>query len=159
MFTPGAQTFPYGTHAAVVEVEMDTGQVNLLQLVVVDDCGNVIHPMVVEGQVHGSVMQGIGEALLECVVYDDDGQLLTANMMSYLIPNATQPMPLTTRRLVHPAPSNPLGAKGTGETGCIGVPPAILNAVHDALRPHGVLSLSFPLTAPRVWQAIQSAGR
>ena len=159
MFTPGAQTFPYGTHAAVVEVDMDTGQVNLLQLVVVDDCGNVIHPMVVEGQVHGSVMQGIGEALLECVVYDDDGQLLTANMMSYLIPNATQPMPLTTRRLVHPAPSNPLGAKGTGETGCIGVPPAILNAVHDALRPHGVLSLSFPLTAPRVWQAIQSAGR
>ncbi|HLF44757.1 MAG TPA: xanthine dehydrogenase family protein molybdopterin-binding subunit [Acidimicrobiia bacterium] len=159
MFTPGAQTFPYGTHAAVVEVELETGQVSLLQLVVVDDCGNVIHPMVVEGQVHGSVMQGIGEALLECVVYDDDGQLLSANMTTYLIPSATQPMPLTTRRLVHPAPSNPLGAKGTGETGCIGVPPAILNAVHDALRPLGVRSLNFPLNAPRVWQAIQDARR
>jgi carbon-monoxide dehydrogenase large subunit len=159
MFTPGAQTFPYGAHAAVIEVELDTGQVNLLQLVVVDDCGNVIHPMVVEGQVHGSVMQGIGEALLECVVYDDDGQLLSANLMTYLIPSATQPMPLTTRRLVHPAPSNPLGAKGTGETGCIGVPAAILNAVHDALRPHGVHSLSFPLNAPAVWQAIRSAER
>ena len=157
MFTPGAQTFPYGTHVAVVEVELETGQVDLLQLVVVDDCGNVINPMVVDGQVHGSVMQGIGEALLECVIYDGDGQLLTANLMSYLIPSATQPMPLTTRRLVHPAPSNPLGAKGTGETGCIGVPGAILNAVHDALRPHGVQSLSFPLNAPRVWQAIQSA--
>jgi aerobic carbon-monoxide dehydrogenase large subunit len=159
MFTPGAQTFPYGTHVAVTEVELETGQVNLIDLVVVDDCGNVINPMVVEGQVHGSVMQGIGEALLEAVVYDADGQLLTANLMGYLIPSATQPMPLTTRRLVHPAPSNPLGAKGCGEAGCIGVPAAILNAVHDALRPYGVDSLSFPLTAANVWQAIRSAVR
>ena len=157
MFTPGAQTFPYGTHVAVTEVELETGQVNLLELVIVDDCGNVINPMVVEGQVHGSVMQGIGEALLECVVYDEDGQLLTANLMGYLIPSAAQPMPLKTRRLVHPAPSNPLGAKGTGEAGCIGVPGAILNAVHDALRPYGVESVSFPLTASRVWQALQRA--
>lgn len=157
MFTPGAQTFPYGTHVAVVSVDLETGHVDLLELVVVDDCGNVINPMVVEGQVHGSVMQGIGEALLECIVYDDEGQLLSANLMTYLIPSATQPMPLTTRRLVHPAPSNPLGAKGTGETGCIGVPAAILNAVHDALRPYGVNSVDFPLNAPRVWEAIQAA--
>jgi carbon-monoxide dehydrogenase large subunit len=157
MFVPGAQTFPYGTHAAVVAVDLETGQVDLLQLVVVDDCGTVINPMVVEGQIHGSVMQGIGEGLLESVVYDDDGQLLSANLMTYLIPAATQAMPLTTRRLVHPAPSNPLGAKGTGETGCIGVPGAILNAVHDALRPLGVRSLDFPLTASRVWQAIRAA--
>jgi carbon-monoxide dehydrogenase large subunit len=157
MFTPGAQTFPYGTHVAVAEVDMETGEVELLQLVVVDDCGNVINPMVVEGQVHGSVMQGIGEALLERVVYDDDGQLLSGSLMTYLVPSATQPMPLTTRRLVHPAPSNPLGAKGTGETGCIGVPGAILNAVHDALRPLGVRSLGFPLTPSRVWEAIRAA--
>jgi carbon-monoxide dehydrogenase large subunit len=157
MFTPGAQTFPYGTHAAVVSIDTETGQAELLQLVVVDDCGTVINPMVVEGQVHGSVMQGIGEAMLESVVYDDDGQLLTANLMTYLIPTATQAMPLTTRRLVHPAPSNPLGAKGTGETGCIGVPGAILNAVHDALRPLGVRSVDFPLTPARVWEAIRVA--
>ncbi|HEX6220946.1 MAG TPA: xanthine dehydrogenase family protein molybdopterin-binding subunit [Acidimicrobiia bacterium] len=157
MFIPGAQTFPYGAHVAVVEVELETGHVNLVSLVVVDDCGTVLNPMVVEGQVHGSVMQGIGEALLEGVIYDDEGQLLTANLVTYLIPSATQAMPLRTHRLVHPAPSNPLGAKGTGETGCIGVPGAILNAVHDALRPIGVRSLDFPLTAPRVWQAIQSA--
>ncbi|HSM45381.1 MAG TPA: xanthine dehydrogenase family protein molybdopterin-binding subunit, partial [Acidimicrobiia bacterium] len=85
------------------------------------------------------------------------GQLLTANLMSYLIPSAGQQVPLTTKRLSHPAPSNPLGAKGTGETGCIGVPAAMLNAIHDALRPHGVTSIDFPLTPSRVWQAIEDA--
>ena len=157
MFTPGAQTFPYGAHAAVVEIELETGHVELLSLVVVDDCGTILNPMVVEGQIHGSVMQGIGSALLESMVYDHTGQLLTANLVTYLIPSATQPMPIQTHRLVSPAPSNPLGAKGTGETGCIGVPGAILNAVHDALGPIGVRSIDFPLTAPRVWQAIQTA--
>lgn len=157
MFAPGAQTFPYGVYVAVVEVELETGQVGILDLVAVDDCGTVINPMVVEGQVHGSVMQGLGETLLEAIVYDDDGQLLTANLMSYLIPSAGQRVPLTTKRLTHPAPSNPLGAKGTGETGCIGVPAAMLNAIHDALRPHGVTSIDFPLTPSRVWQAIEDA--
>ena len=157
MFLPGEQTFPYGTYVAVIEVEMETGQVEILDLVAVDDCGNVINPMVVEGQVHGSVLQGVGETLLEAIVYDEDGQLLTANLMSYLIPSATQDVPLTMKRLYHPAPSNPLGAKGTGETGCIGVPAAMLNAIHDALRPHGVASIDFPLTPSRVWQAIRDA--
>jgi carbon-monoxide dehydrogenase large subunit len=141
----------------VVEIELETGHVELLSLVVVDDCGTILNPMVVEGQIHGSVMQGIGSALLESMVYDHTGQLLTANLVTYLIPSATQPMPIQTHRLVSPAPSNPLGAKGTGETGCIGVPGAILNAVHDALGPIGVRSIDFPLTAPRVWQAIQTA--
>ena len=159
MFNPNALTYPYGAYVAVVEVELETGFVNLLQLVAVDDCGNVINPMVVEGQVHGSVMQGIGSALLEEVVYDGDGQPLTTSLMDYLIPSATQPMPLVSKRITHPAPSNPLGAKGTGEAGCIGVPPAVLNAVLDALRPLGVTSLSFPLTPTRVWQAIQAASR
>jgi carbon-monoxide dehydrogenase large subunit len=159
MFDPGAQAFPYGAYVAVVEVELETGQVNLLSLVAVDDCGNVLNPMVVEGQLHGSVMQGIGQAFLEQVVYDDDGQPLTSSLMSYLIPNSTQPMPLQSRRLVHPAPSNPLGAKGSGEAGCIGAPPAILNAVHDALRDHGVDSLNFPLTPARVWQAMRDSER
>ncbi|MGH8927674.1 MAG: xanthine dehydrogenase family protein molybdopterin-binding subunit [Acidimicrobiia bacterium] len=157
MFDPVAQTFPYGAYIAVVEVSIETGEVSLLRLVAVDDCGNVLNPMVVEGQLHGSVMQGIGESLLEGVVYDAEGQLLTSNLMTYLIPSAAQAMPLVSRRLVHPAPSNPLGAKGSGEAGCIGVPPAILNAVHDALRDRGVASLSFPLTPARVWEAIQRA--
>jgi carbon-monoxide dehydrogenase large subunit len=115
--------------------------------------------MVVEGQLHGSIMQGIGQSLLEPVVYDESAQPLTTNLITYLIPAATQPLPLQTRRLVSPAPSNPLGVKGAGEAGCIGVPPAILNAAHDALREHGVSSLSFPLTAPRVWEAIQQSRR
>jgi carbon-monoxide dehydrogenase large subunit len=157
MFAPGAQTFPYGAYVAVVEVELETGQVDVLELVAVDDCGNVINPMVVEGQVHGSVMQGLGEALLEAVVYDEDGQLVTASLMSYLIPSAGLEVPLTTKRLYHPAPSNPLGAKGTGEAGCIGVPAAMLNAIHDALGPYGVTSIGFPLTPNRVWQAIRDA--
>ena len=157
MFSPNALTYPYGTYVAVVEIELETGFVNLLQLVAVDDCGNVINPMVVEGQVQGSIMQGIGSALLEEIVYDEDGQPLTTSLMDYLIPSATQPMPLQTRRLTYPAPSNPLGAKGTGEAGCIGVPPAIHNAVCDALRPLGVTSISFPLTPVKVWGAIQGA--
>lgn len=156
-FNPDAQTFPYGAYIAVVEVELDTGEVKLLRLVAVDDCGNVLNPMVVEGQLHGSVMQGIGASLLESIIYDDDGQLLTPNLVTYLIPTATQHVPLESRRLFHPAPSNPLGVKGAGEAGCIGVPPAILNAVHDALRDHGVTSISFPLTAGRVWEAIHHA--
>lgn len=159
MFDPGAMTFPYGTYVAVVEVDLETGQVDLLSLVAVDDCGVVLNPMVVEGQLHGSVMQGLGTALLEEVVYDEEGQPMTPNLMTYLIPTATQPMPLQSRRQVHPAPSNPLGAKGTGEAGCIGVPPALLNATLDALRPLGVTSIDFPLTPSRVWEAINAAHR
>jgi carbon-monoxide dehydrogenase large subunit len=157
MFNPEAQTFPYGAHIAVVEVLRETGEVRVLQLVAVDDCGVVLNPMIVEGQLHGSVMQGLGSALLESIVYDEDGQPLTTNLVTYLIPTATQPMPLVSRRLAHPAPSNPLGAKGAGEAGCIGIPPAILNAVRDALRPEGVTRLDLPLTQSRVWQAMNDS--
>jgi carbon-monoxide dehydrogenase large subunit len=159
MFDPDAQTFPYGTHIAVVEVLRETGEVRLLRLVAVDDCGTVLNPMIVEGQLHGSVMQGIGSALLEAIVYDDDGQPLTTNLVTYLIPTPAQPMPLISRRLTHPAPSNPLGAKGAGEAGCIGVPAAILNAARDALRPEGVTRLDLPLTQSRVWQAIHGSAQ
>jgi carbon-monoxide dehydrogenase large subunit len=157
MFNPDAQTSPYGAHIAVVEVLRETGEVRVLQLVAVDDCGNVLNPMIVEGQVHGSVMQGLGSALLESIIYDEDGQPLTTNLVTYLIPTAIQPMPLVSRRLTHPAPSNPLGAKGAGEGGCIGMPPAILNAVRDALRPYGVTRLDLPLSQHRVWQAIHES--
>ena len=157
MYIAETLAYPFGSYVAVVEVQRETGEVQLLSLVAVDDCGNVLNPMIVEGQVHGSIMQGVGEALLEEVIYDTDGQPMNANLAAYLVPTAIQPFPLTIRRTTTPSPGNPLGVKGTGEAGCIGAPPAILNAVYDALREDGVTSLDFPLTPARVWQAIRSA--
>jgi carbon-monoxide dehydrogenase large subunit len=163
-FVPGAQTFPYGVHAAVVEVDLDTGEVRLERMVAVDDCGNVLNPMIVEGQLHGSLMQGIGQALYEGIQYSQHGQLLTSTLIDYAIPRATDSPPVIAERLVHPAPSNPLGVKGTGEAGCIGAPPAIVNAVLDALAPYGVTDLQMPLRPATVWTALaqsrdRTAGR
>ena len=124
----------------------------------VDDVGNVLDPMLVEGQLHGSIMQGIGAALFEEMVYTEDGQPLSTTFVDYLIPTAMQSSPIRSRHLTNPAPSNPLGAKGAGEGGCIGMPPAILNATIDALRPLGVEELQIPLTPHKVWQAITAAG-
>ncbi|HJQ75704.1 MAG TPA: xanthine dehydrogenase family protein molybdopterin-binding subunit [Acidimicrobiia bacterium] len=157
IFVPGAQTFPYGVHVAVVEVDLDTGDVNLDRMVAVDDCGNVLNPMIVEGQLHGSLMQGIGQALYEGVQYSEEGQLLTSTLMDYAMPRATDAPPIKSDRLVHPAPSNPLGAKGTGEAGCIGAPPAIVNAVLDALAPYGVTDLQMPLRPATVWSALAAS--
>jgi aerobic carbon-monoxide dehydrogenase large subunit len=154
-YVPGAQTFPYGVHAAVVEVDLETGEVRLDRIVAVDDCGNVINPMIVEGQLHGSLMQGIGQALYEGVQYSEQGQLLTSTLMDYPMPRAPDAPPVISERLVHPAPSNPLGAKGTGEAGCIGAPPAIVNAVLDALAPYGVSDLQMPLRPATVWTALR----
>ncbi len=156
-FVPGAQTFPYGVHVAVVEVDLDTGEVDLLRMVAVDDCGNVLNPMIVEGQLHGSLMQGIGQALYEGVQYSEQGQLLTSTLVDYAIPRASDAPPITSERLVHPAPSNPLGAKGTGEAGCIGAPPAIVNAVLDALAPYGVSDIEMPLRPATVWTALANS--
>ncbi|MGH8910948.1 MAG: xanthine dehydrogenase family protein molybdopterin-binding subunit, partial [Acidimicrobiia bacterium] len=157
-YVPGAQTFPYGVHVAVVEVERETGQVLLRQMVAVDDCGNVLNPMMVDGQLHGSLMQGIGQALYEGVQYSEDGQLLTATLMDYALPKASDAPPILSERLVHPAPSNSLGAKGAGEAGCIGAPPAIVNAVLDALSPYGVAQLDMPLRPATVWAALNEVG-
>jgi carbon-monoxide dehydrogenase large subunit len=156
-WSPHAQTFPYGVHVAVVEVDLDTGDISLRTMVAVDDCGNVINPQIVEGQVHGSLLQGIGQALYEAVEYDDAGQPLTTSLAEYLAPTAPDAPDFVTGRLVSPAPSNPLGAKGTGEAGCIGAPPAIVNAVLDALAPYGVTMLDMPLSPQRVWRALQAA--
>jgi carbon-monoxide dehydrogenase large subunit len=156
-FVPGVQTFPYGVHVAVVEVDLETGEVMLEKMVAVDDCGNVLNPMIVEGQLHGSLMQGIGQALYEGVQYSAEGQLLTSTLMDYEMPRASDAPPIMSERLVHPAPSNPLGAKGTGEAGCIGAPPAIVNAVLDALAPYGVVDLQMPLRPATVWIALARA--
>jgi carbon-monoxide dehydrogenase large subunit len=156
-YSPHAQTFPYGVHVAVVGVDLQTGEVNVRTMVAVDDCGTVLNPQIVEGQVHGSLLQGVGQALYEGMEYDGDGQPLTTSLAEYLAPTAPDAPQFVTGRLVSPAPSNPLGAKGTGEAGCIGAPPAIVNAVLDALAPYGVTTLDMPLTPQRVWRALQQA--
>jgi len=158
-YSQGVQTFPYGVHIATVEVDIETGVVRPLSLVVVDDVGNVLDEMLVGGQVDGSVMQGVGAALFEEMHYSEDGQPRAATFVDYLVPSAMQSVPLIAELFSHPAPSNPLGAKGAGEGGCIGIPPAILNAALDALAPWGVDELQIPLTPNKVWEAIQAAGR
>lgn len=157
MFIPDSQTFPYGAHVAVVEVSLETGEVRMLKYVAVDDCGNVLNPMIVEGQVVGSLVQGYGQAILEGIEYSESGDPVTASFMDYLLPAAMDTPTFTLGRIYSPAPSNPLGVKGTGEAGCIGAPPAIVNAALDALRPYGVTDLQMPLRPHRVWAAIRQA--
>ncbi|GAB3519555.1 xanthine dehydrogenase family protein molybdopterin-binding subunit [Phytohabitans suffuscus] len=156
-FASGAQNFPYGACVAVVAVDLDTGLVTLRRLVAVDDCGVVLDPLVVEGQLEGSLLQGVAQALFEEVVYDGEGRPLTTDLATYTLPTAPDAPGYVTGRLVTPAPSNPLGVKGAGEAGCIGAPPAIVNAVLDALRRYGVTDLRMPLTPARVWAALQSS--
>lgn len=153
-YSPHAQTFPYGAVAAIVEVDTETGAIDLQRIVAVDDCGTVLDEAIVEGQVHGSLAQGIGQALFEELIYDEQGQLITSTLMDYLAPSAADVPTIETGRSVHPAPSNPLGAKGSGESGCLGAPPAIVHAVLDALRHHGVHDLQMPLTPRRVFEAL-----
>jgi len=156
-YSPHAQTFPYGVHVAVAEVELATGAVTVRRLVAVDDCGRVLNPAIVEGQVHGSLLQGAAQALYEGIGYAADGQPELPSVGAYPLPAAPDAPACLTGRLVTPAPSNPLGAKGAGESGCIGAPPAIVNAVLDALRPYGVADLAMPLTPERVWRALAAA--
>ena len=158
-YNPSNFTYPFGTHIAVVEVDPQTGEIELQRYIAVDDCGNAINPMIVDGQIHGGVVHGIGQALWEHVVYDDDGQLLTGTLMDYAMPRAHKLVSLETDRTVTPCPHNPLGVKGVGETGSIGAPAAIVNAVVDALEPYGIKHLDMPLTPEKVWRAIHAQGR
>jgi aerobic carbon-monoxide dehydrogenase large subunit len=146
---------PSGAHVAVVELDPDTGGVTVLRYVAVDDCGRVINPLLVAGQVHGGVAQGLGQALLERVVYDESGQLLTASLLDYAVPTATDLPRFDTQLVETHSPLNPLGAKGIGESGATGSPPALVNAVLDALRPAGVTSLDLPVTPERVWRVLR----
>jgi carbon-monoxide dehydrogenase large subunit len=148
-------SYPFGTHVAVAEVDMETGEACLLRHVAVDDCGTVINPLLAEGQVHGGVAQGVGQALFEEVIQDAEGNPLTASLLDYLVPTANEVPPLDTARTVTPSPNNPLGAKGIGEAGTIGATPAVQNAVIDALAHLGVRHIDMPLTPERVWRAIR----
>jgi len=159
-FDPPDNVFPFGAHLAHVEVDRETGAVKVLRYVAVDDCGAVINPMIVEGQVHGAIAQGLAQALYEGAVYDEDGQLLTGNLTTYLLPTAGDLPMFETERTVTPSPHNPMGVKGVGEGGTIGATPAVVNAVIDALRPLGIHQLEMPLTPWRIWEAIaRSSGR
>lgn len=154
-YDDNTMSYPFGTHIAVVEVEAETGQVALLRHIAVDDCGRILNPMLVEGQVHGGVAQGIAQALFEEVVYDDDGNPLTANLASYDMPTAAELINFETAHTETPSPLNPLGAKGIGESGTIGSTPAVQNAVIDALSHLGVRHIDMPLKPERVWRAIR----
>jgi carbon-monoxide dehydrogenase large subunit len=156
-FDPGREAWGFGAHVALVRIDRDTGQPRLEKLVLVDDCGVIINPMLVEGQVHGGVAQGLGEAVHEQMLYGDDGQPLTASLMDYAVPRASDMPPLLLGETVTPNPFNPLGVKGVGEAGCNGAPPAVANAVMDALAPLGIDHIDMPYTAPKLWQAIQAA--
>jgi carbon-monoxide dehydrogenase large subunit len=153
---PGASTYPNGCHIAEVEVDPETGIVDVVSYVSVNDFGTVINPMIVEGQLHGGVVQGIGQALMELAVYDKEGQLLSGSFMDYAMPRAAD-VPLFSLA-DHPAPAttNPLGVKGCGEAGCAGALTSVMNAVIDALGDHGIRHLDMPLTPFRIWQALQA---
>jgi aerobic carbon-monoxide dehydrogenase large subunit len=159
VWDPPNFTYPAGAHICVVEVDPDTGQVFIDKFVAVDDCGTVINPMIVDGQVMGGVAQGIAEALYEEALYDENGTLLTGNMSTYRVPSAAELPGFTLDRTVTPSTTNPLGVKGIGEAGTIGSPPAVVNAVADALRPLGVENnqVEKPVSAERVWRIIQAA--
>jgi carbon-monoxide dehydrogenase large subunit len=150
-------TFPFGAHLAVVEVDTETGSVSLKRFVAVDDAGTIINPLVFEGQVHGGVAAGIAQALFEEIAYDEDGNPLNANLVSYCIPGATELPSFELAPMETPTPVNPLGAKGIGEAGTIGATPAVHAAVLDALKPLGIRELEMPLGSERVWQAIRQA--
>jgi len=159
-FEPTNFTFPFGTHICVVEIDRDTGDVKLVKYVAVDDCGNVINPLLVEGQIHGGIVQAVGQVLFEEVVYDSEGQLITGELTDYALPRAADLPRMETSRTTTPTPVNPMGVKGVGEAGTIGATPALVNAVVDALAPLGVTHVDLPIKRERIWRILQkSAGR
>jgi carbon-monoxide dehydrogenase large subunit len=156
-YEPSNFTFPSGTHICVCEVDIETGEVKILRYVAVDDCGKVVNPLLVEGQIIGGIVQAFGQAMMERCVYDENGQLLTGELLDYAIPKAHNAPKIVVDRVETPSPVNPLGAKGVGEAGTIGATPAFINAVCDALEPLGIRHIDMPLTPARVWHAIQKA--
>ncbi|HET9724644.1 MAG TPA: molybdopterin cofactor-binding domain-containing protein [Actinomycetota bacterium] len=157
VFDPPNFTWPGGAHICVSEVDTETGAAEILRYVAVDDCGTVINPMIVEGQLHGGIAQGIAEALYEEAIYDDHGNLITSSMTQYLIPSATEIPSFELDRTETPSTTNPLGVKGIGEAGTIAAPPAVVNSIVDALAHLGVTDVGKPATPERVWEAIRRA--
>jgi len=158
VYNPPNLTFPFGAYVAVVDIDPGTGQVKVRRFVAVDDCGTRINPMIIEGQVHGGLAEGLGIALMQVIDFDEDGNCLNGSFMDYLIPTAMEVPEWELGHTVTPSPHHPLGAKGVGESPNVGSPPAIVNAVVDALSPFGVRHVEMPCTPSRVWRAMQGAG-
>ena len=157
-FRPKTPNYPNGCHICEVEIDPETGRTTIARYTAVDDVGRPINPLLLKGQVHGGVTQGIGQALMEAVVFDEDsGQMLSGSFLDYAMPRA-QDVPLFAVGM-HDVPcrTNPIGVKGAGEAGCVGAPPAVINAILDALRPLGVTEIAMPATSERVWRAIRDA--
>jgi carbon-monoxide dehydrogenase large subunit len=159
VYDPPNFVFPFGTHIAVVEIDEETGETRLVDYAAVDDCGPQVNPMIVEGQLHGGIVQGAAQALWEEAVYDADGNLRNASLMDYLVPSAAEVPSIKLDHTVTPSPTNDLGVKGIGEAGTIGSAPAVMNAVIDALAPLGITEMAMPARPERVWSAIQDARR
>jgi aerobic carbon-monoxide dehydrogenase large subunit len=159
VYDPPNFSWPAGAHVAIVEVDTETGAVELLRYIAVDDVGTVVNPIIVEGQIMGGLAQGVAQALYEEAVYDEDGNLLTGNMVSYLVPSAAEFPRWELHRTETPSPTNPMGVKGVGETGAIASPPAVMNAIVDALADDGITDIDMPATPERVWRALEEVRR
>jgi carbon-monoxide dehydrogenase large subunit len=155
VYDPENFSYPHGTHLCAVEIDSETGFTTIRKYVCVDDIGKIVNPVIVEGQVHGGLAQGIAQALYEEAVYDAEGNLTTGSLVDYLVPAAPDLPHFDTGRTETPATSNPLGVKGVGEAGTIASTPAVMNAIHDALRPFGVQDIAMPATPERVWRALR----
>lgn len=155
-YVPSGETYPFGTHLAVVEIDPETGEIAIVRYLTVDDCGRVINPLIVEGQIHGGIAQGIGQALFEGAIYDESGNLLTGSLMEYAVPRADLLPHFECHRTETPTPLNPLGVKGVGEAATIGSTPAVVNAVVDALAHLGVRHIDTPITPETVWKLLRS---
>ena len=156
-FDPKREAWGFGAHVALVRIHRETGIPTLEKLILVDDCGVVLNPMILNGQIHGGVAQGLGEAFCEQMLFGENGEVITGSLMNYAVPKAGDMPPLTMGETVTPNPFNPLGVKGVGEAGCNGAPPAVANAVMDALSPLGIDHIDMPYTAPKLWAAIRKA--
>jgi carbon-monoxide dehydrogenase large subunit len=157
-YDPPNLTFPFGSYICVVDIDRGTGQVKIRRFVAVDDCGNIINPMIVDGQIHGGLTMGMAPALLEEISYDESGNVQGGSFVDYLLPTAMETPSWETDKTVTPSPHHPLGAKGVGESATVGAPPAIVNAVVDALAHLGVRHIEIPMTPERVWRILKEKG-
>lgn len=157
-YDPPNLTFPSGAYICVVDIDSETFEIKVRRFVAIDDCGNIINPMIVQGQVHGGLTQGIAPAMYEEIIYDDDGNMLNGTLMDYLVPTAVESPSWETGHVITPSPHHPLGAKGVGESATVGAPPAIANAIVDALKPYGITHLDIPITPYKIFKALQEKG-
>jgi carbon-monoxide dehydrogenase large subunit len=157
-YDPPNLTFPFGAYVCVVDIDKGTGEVKVRRFVAVDDCGTIINPMIVDGQIHGGLTMGLAPALYEQIWYDEQGNIHGGTLMDYLVPTSMETPAWETDKTVTPSPHHPLGAKGVGESATVGAPPAIANAVVDALSPLGVTHVDIPITPWKVWRILQEKG-